>query len=125
LYLFDGSNSGTSEAFGQRIANDAPNCEFASTFDTLDSATKHLPTDGPVIVCTASSEGQPTDNAARFVDWLSVIKGDEPKGVRYTASGSGNRDWAQTYQHIPTLIDTTLEERGAERLLVRAAGDSS
>ncbi|KAE9393363.1 cytochrome P450 [Gymnopus androsaceus JB14] len=119
IYLFYGSNTGSSEAFAQRIASEAPN------YGTLDSATGHLPTDGPVVICTASYEGQPADNAARFVDWLSALKADELKGVRYAVFGCGNSDWVQTYQRIPTLVDTTLEERGAERLLTRGAGDSN
>lgn len=55
---------------------------------------------------------------------MSALKADELKGVRYAVFGCGNSDWAQTYQRIPALIDTTLEQRGAERLLARGAGDS-
>ncbi|KAE9403346.1 cytochrome P450 [Gymnopus androsaceus JB14] len=131
-----------SEARRPMIANDAPNygayfmfaritdieslhLGFAPKLGTLDSTSGHLPTDGPVIICTASYEGQPADNAARFVDWMTALKDDEEfKGVRYAVFGCGNSDWAQTYQRIPTLVDTTLERRGAERLLARGAGDS-
>jgi cytochrome P450/NADPH-cytochrome P450 reductase len=38
--------------------------------------------------------------------------------------GAGNHDWVSTYQRIPKLCDTTLEERGAQRLLARGEGDA-
>jgi cytochrome P450 / NADPH-cytochrome P450 reductase len=76
LYVLYGSNTGTSEAFAQRIASDASaygqsvstslllqnglmgSCPgFRSSLGTLDSATEHVPKDGPVIIVTASFEG--------------------------------------------------------------------
>ncbi|KAF9075533.1 fatty acid hydroxylase [Rhodocollybia butyracea] len=125
MYILYGSNTGTSEAFAQRITNDAPNYGFAPTLGSLDSATGQLPTDGPVVIVTASYEGQPADNAARFVDWLSSLKADDLKGVRYAVFGCGNSDWTTTYQRIPALIDESFEKRGGERLAPRGVGDSS
>lgn len=34
-------------------------------------------------------------------------------------------DWKDTYQRVPTLIDTMLEERGAKRLLERGYADAA
>ena len=38
--------------------------------------------------------------------------------------GCGHHDWYRTYQRIPKLIDATLEERGAQRLMARGEGDA-
>jgi len=57
MYALYGSNTGTSEAFAQRIANNAPSYGFAPKLGTLDSTTGNLPTDGPVVIVTASYEG--------------------------------------------------------------------
>ena len=38
--------------------------------------------------------------------------------------GCGNRDWALTYQKIPTLVDGAMADRGARRVLARGAGDA-
>ncbi|KAK0486339.1 fatty acid hydroxylase [Armillaria novae-zelandiae] len=107
LYVLYGSNTGTSEAFAQRIASEAATYGFAAKIGTLDSVTGQLPTNG--------SYCEPADNATRFVDWLSNLQGDELRGVSFTVFGCGNSDWVQTYQKIPKLYD----------LLERGEGDAS
>ncbi|ESK91468.1 cytochrome p450 [Moniliophthora roreri MCA 2997] len=124
MYLLYGSNTGTSEAFAQRIANDAARYGFAARLGSMDSSTGKLPTDGPVVILTASYEGQPADNAARFFDWLSSLQGEELKDVKYAVFGSGHSDWVQTYHRIPKFVDEIIEQRGGSRLLPRGAGDS-
>ncbi|KAJ7635523.1 fatty acid hydroxylase [Mycena polygramma] len=124
LYVFYGSNTGTSEAFAQRIANEALSYGFRSSIGTLDSALGHVPTDGPVVIITASFEGQPADNAAQFVDWLRSIKGNQLTGVRFAVFGCGNSDWATTFQAIPTLCDELFEKNGATRMIPRGSGDA-
>ncbi|KAF7367846.1 Fatty acid hydroxylase [Mycena sanguinolenta] len=145
LYVFYGSNTGTSEAFAQRIANEAPSygtsldshssvsfihitylhSGFRSAIGTLDSALAKVPTDGPVIIITASFEGQPADNAAQFVDWLRQLEGTQLAGVRFAVFGCGNSDWTATFQAIPKLCDELFEKNGAKRLLERGSGDAS
>jgi cytochrome P450/NADPH-cytochrome P450 reductase len=44
--------------------------------------------------------------------------------VEYTVFGCGNRDWATTYQAIPTLIDAQIEKHGAKRMYQRGEGDA-
>ncbi|KAK7052834.1 hypothetical protein VNI00_004153 [Paramarasmius palmivorus] len=124
LYLLYGSNSGTSEAFAQRVANDAAKHGFKAKLDTMDSFTGALPTDGPIMIFTASYEGQPADNAARFVDWLVSLSGNVLHGVRFGVFGCGNTDWASTLQRIPRLCDDLLDKRGGIRILPRGEADS-
>ncbi|KAI0754463.1 bifunctional P-450/NADPH-P450 reductase [Daedaleopsis nitida] len=125
LYVLYGSNTGTSESFAQRLAAAAPAHGFRGSIGTLDSAVTHLPKDGPVLIVTASFEGQPADNAAHFVEWLENVKDNTFDGVKFAVFGCGNRDWVNTYQRIPTLIDTLLTEHGATRLVERGEGDAS
>ncbi|KZT04430.1 cytochrome P450 [Laetiporus sulphureus 93-53] len=125
LYVLYGSNTGTSETFAQRVASDAAAHGFCTKMGTLDSFCEKLPSDGPVVIITASFEGEPADNAAHFVEWIRNLKGKELANVNYAVFGCGNHDWVLTYQRIPTLIDDTLEERGGRRLVPRGAGDAS
>ena len=75
VYVLYGSNTGTSETFAQRIVNDAAargmslrwvyarvltsimTTGFRASMGTLDSYAGKLPTDGPVVIITASFEG--------------------------------------------------------------------
>ena len=75
VYVMYGSNTGTSETFAQRIVNDAAargmplrwvyarvltsimTTGFRASMGTLDSYAGKLPTDGPVVIITASFEG--------------------------------------------------------------------
>lgn len=98
---------------------------FRASIGTLDSATTHLPKDGPVLIVTASFEGQPADNAAHFVEWLENVKDSAFDGIKFAVFGCGNRDWVNTYQRIPTLVDRLLADHGATRLVARGEGDAS
>ncbi|KAJ7187234.1 fatty acid hydroxylase [Mycena filopes] len=124
FYVLYGSNTGTSEAFALRIASEAPSYGFRPSVGTLDSALGKVPKDGPVVIITASFEGEPADNAARFVDWLRNIDGNELEGCCFAVFGCGNSDWATTFQKIPTLCDELFEKRGGTRLVARGSGDA-
>ena len=85
------------------IAEDARRRGFAAAVGPLDEHVGALPKDGAVIVVTASYNGQPPDNAAKFCKWLRdpSLPPDAFAGVEYSVFGCGNRDWAATYQADP------------------------
>ncbi|OCK76470.1 bifunctional P-450/NADPH-P450 reductase [Lepidopterella palustris CBS 459.81] len=117
LVIYYGSNTGTCEALAQRLAGDAPNHGFhAEIINTLDSAKDNLPSGKPILIVTASYEGQPADNAAHFVNWLEALKGSALEKVAYSVFGCGHHDWAQTFHRIPKLLDELFEKRGAKRI---------
>ncbi len=124
LLVLYGSNSGSAEAFAQRIAADAKAHGYVSEISVLNDRSGHLPTSGAVIVVTASYEGQPTDNATQFVAWLDALKPGELRGVKFGVFGCGNRDWVRTYQAIPKKIDARLEAAGATRIVDRGEADA-
>ncbi|KAI1305496.1 bifunctional P-450:NADPH-P450 reductase [Xylaria venustula] len=113
-----GSNSGTCESLAQRLASDASRHGFTvDKVDCLDSANGAIPKNQPVIIITASYEGEPPDNAALFCTWLAGSKDkDLLKGVDYAVFGVGHHDWVQTFHRIPKLVDAKLEENGATRI---------
>lgn len=73
-----------------------------------------------VVACV----GEPADNAAHFVEWLTSLREKELENTRFAVFGCGHHDWARTYQRIPKLIDQALEERGGQRLIARGEGDA-
>ncbi|MBP2368088.1 bifunctional cytochrome P450/NADPH--P450 reductase [Pseudonocardia parietis] len=125
LVLF-GSNLGTAEDVAGRIARDAIDRGYSARTAPLDSATRDLPTAGAVVIVSASYNGTPPDNAAGFCTWLreTATPAGAAAGVRYTVFGCGNRDWASTYQAVPTLIDDRLAALGGTRVHPRGEGDA-
>ena len=125
LVLF-GSNLGAGEGIAHRIADDARSRGFAATVGALDEHADALPREGAVVIVTASYNGQPPDNAAKFCQKLRdpALPSDAFAGVEYSVFGCGNRDWSATYQAIPTLIDAELEKHGAKRIYKRGEGDA-
>ncbi len=124
LYVLFGSNTGSAEGFAERIGSDAAGQGYAAQVAPLDDFTGHLPTDGPVIVVTASYEGQPTDNARQFAAWADGLEPGTLDGVRYAVFGCGNRQWARTYQAVPKRLDEALAAGGASRLRERGETDA-
>jgi len=123
LVLF-GSNTGSAEAFAERIASDARTQGYAAEVGPLDDHAGSLPADGAVAIVTASYEGHPPDNAKQFAAWLDALAPGALKGVRYAVFGCGNRQWARTYQAVPKRFDAALEAAGATRVRDRGETDA-
>ncbi|OAP57125.1 hypothetical protein AYL99_07862 [Fonsecaea erecta] len=125
MTILYGSNTGTCQAFAQRLAADSGSHGFHASVQDLDSATNALPKDHPVIIITSSYEGQPPDNAARFMEWLSSCGQDSLHGVQYTVFGCGHRDWSQTFHRVPKLADELLERCSARKIASSGFTDAS
>ncbi|MEV0258865.1 cytochrome P450 [Streptomyces sp. NPDC050732] len=125
LTLLHGSNFGTCRGYAEQLGEIGAYLGFDVRVAPLDEAAGTLPADSPVVIVAASYNGRPTDDAGAFVSWLSQAGPDAADGVRYAVLGVGDRNWAATYQQVPTLIDDGLAASGATRLLERAEADAS
>ncbi|KAJ9425993.1 cytochrome P450 [Fusarium oxysporum] len=98
ITILYGSNSGTCD-MGFRVTK----------IDCLDMANGNLPADQPVVIITASYEGQPPDNAGHFVAWVENAAQEEKpfKDVSYA------------------LVDRSLAKHGATRLVDMGLADVS
>jgi cytochrome P450/NADPH-cytochrome P450 reductase len=124
LVLF-GSNTGSSEAFAQRIGSAAAINGFRAEVAPMDDFAGRIPEQGVLIVVTASYEGQPPDNARQFIAALDTLQPGRLSGLGFAVFGCGNRQWARTYQAIPTRVDLALEQAGAQRVRPRGEADAS
>jgi len=124
LLVLYGSNSGSAEAFAQRITAGAADHGYAAQIGALDDYAGRLPTSGGLIVVTASYEGHPPDNAKQFVAWLETLQPGDLSGVKFGVFGCGSRDWIRTYQLIPKNVDAQLEAAGATRIVQRGEADA-
>jgi len=96
MTILYGSNTGTCQAFAQRLASNAASHGFQANVMDMDSATESMPKGSPLVIITSSYEGQPPDNAARFIEWLQGCKDGSLEGVEYTVFGCGHS------KHPPT-----------------------
>ncbi|WP_262696276.1 bifunctional cytochrome P450/NADPH--P450 reductase [Kordiimonas aquimaris] len=124
LCILYGSNLGTAEGFAREIAHDGDVNGFETTLAPLDDFAGKLPTEGAVIIVSASYNGTAPDNATQFVEWLEAADKNITEGVTYAVFGCGSRDWASTFQTIPRLIDDRMEKFGAKRLMPRGEADA-
>ncbi|QKZ16739.1 cytochrome P450 [Streptomyces chartreusis] len=118
-----GSNYGTCREFAASLADEAAAVGCETEVAPLDAYAGGLPTDRPVVITAASYNGRPTDDATAFTARLEGPQ--DLTDVSYAVLGVGDRNWAATYQQVPTRIDDRLAELGATRLLQRAAADAS
>lgn len=126
MSIYYGSNTGTCEAFAQRLAADASMYGYEATaVDVVDVAQAKLASDGPVVIITASYEGQPPDNARVFCEWLTGLQANELQHVSYAVFGCGSRHWTQTFHRIPKLVDDTMAVRGASRICSLGLADAA
>ncbi|KIX94974.1 uncharacterized protein Z520_09284 [Fonsecaea multimorphosa CBS 102226] len=123
MLILYGSNSGTCEGLAQGLAGGAANRGFSATVKSLDAAVDQLPSNQPVVVITASYEGNPPDNAGGFVEWLKTVDAEKVKNVQFAVFGCGHHDWVTTFQKIPKLIDSELAAKGAKQIVERGQSD--
>ncbi|MFJ3876351.1 cytochrome P450 [Streptomyces sp. NPDC090077] len=126
LTLLHGSNLGTCAGIARDLAADGDAYGFAPSVAPLDDHVGRLRSAaGPVVIVAASYNGRPTDDATAFVASLEGLEPGSLDGVRYAVLGVGDRNWAATYQRVPTLIHERLAAAGATPLLERGAADAS
>ncbi len=125
LCILFGTNAGASEGFARKLAGQARARGYDPTVAPLDEGVDALPREGAVLVVTASYNGQPPDNAARFWRWVNAQPAGSLQGVRFAVLGCGNRDWVDTYQAIPRGVDAALAAAGATRVAPRGEADAA
>ncbi|KAB8227709.1 uncharacterized protein BDW43DRAFT_323559 [Aspergillus alliaceus] len=122
ISFFCSSNSGTCKALAHRLAFTMMAHGFTDQKPaSLDSAVNNLPKDQPVIIVTTTYDGQPTDDARKFVTWLESGNCSLLQGVSYAVFGCGHQGWTKTFYRIPILIDDLMQKAGATLLPLQPA----
>uniref|UniRef100_A0A6Q2X1V8 NADPH--hemoprotein reductase n=1 Tax=Esox lucius TaxID=8010 RepID=A0A6Q2X1V8_ESOLU len=128
IVVFYGSQTGTAEEFANRLSKDAQRYGMKGMaadpeeYDMCELSRLSEIDNSLAIFCMATyGEGDPTDNAQDFYDWLQEHDG-ELDGVNYTVFALGNK----TYEHYNAMgvyVDKRLEELGAKRVFDLGMGD--
>ncbi|OWR41297.1 NADPH--cytochrome P450 reductase isoform X1 [Danaus plexippus] len=128
LVVFYGSQTGTGEEFAGRLAKEGIRYKMKGMVADpeecdMEELTKLRDIENSLAVfCLATyGEGDPTDNAMDFYEWL---KSGDPDltGLNYAVFGLGNK----TYEHFNSVaiyVDKRLEELGATRVFELGLGD--
>ncbi len=124
LTVLYGSNLGTAEGIAHELAEEGERLGFRAQVSKMDRAAGHLPTEGLLLVVTASYNGRPPSNAEQFVNWLEQAGSGAAQGLHYAVFGCGDRNWASTYQRVPRLVDEALRRLGGTRAAERGEGDA-
>lgn len=125
-----GSQTGTAEEFASRLSKDAVRYGMKAMIADpeeceLDEISKLTDIDNNLIIlCMATyGEGDPTDNAQEFFEWLNDNGGGvELNGINYAVFGLGNKTY-EHYNAMGKLVDSKLQEMGATRVMELGLGD--
>lgn len=128
IVVFYGSQTGTGEEFANRLSKDAHRYGMRGMaadpeeFEMADLSRLTEIENSLAVFCMATyGEGDPTDNAQDFYDWLQEADVDL-SGLKFAVFGLGNK----TYEHFNAMgkyVDKRLEELGAERIFELGMGD--
>ncbi|XP_015190059.1 PREDICTED: NADPH--cytochrome P450 reductase isoform X2 [Polistes dominula] len=128
LVVFYGSQTGTGEEFAGRLAKegiryklkgmvaDPEECEMEEL-----TRMKTIKNSLAVFCLATYGEGDPTDNAMEFVDWLKNGNPDLT-GLNYSVFGLGNKTY-EHYNEVAIYVDHRLEQLGATRVYELGLGD--
>ncbi|XP_050492302.1 NADPH--cytochrome P450 reductase isoform X1 [Bombus huntii] len=128
LVVFYGSQTGTGEEFAGRLAKEGIRYKMKGMVADPEECDmeelihlKTIPNSLAVFCLATYGEGDPTDNAMEFVDWLK--NGDaDLNGLNYAVFGLGNKTY-EHYNEVAIYVDHRLEQLGATRVFELGLGD--
>lgn len=128
LVAFYGSQTGTAEEFAGRLAKEGIRYQLKGMvadpeeYDMEELVNlKDIPNSLAVFCLATYGEGDPTDNAMEFYEWLQ--NGDANlTGLNYAVFGLGNKTY-EHYNEVAVYVDKRLEELGASRVYCLGLGD--
>jgi len=126
IRLLFGSQTGTAEDFCNTLAEEAKSYNFFPEIGDLeDYDVEDLANEEMVVMCLATyGEGEPTDNAKDFYDWImdEDREPDSLSNVKFCIFGLGNK----TYEHFNAVgrrIFNRMVELGATAVYELGEGD--
>lgn len=128
MIVFYGSQTGTAEEFAARLAKecgrfglkamvaDPEECDMEELVHLKD-----IPNSLAIFCMATYGEGDPTDNAQEFYEWLNNTDVDLT-GLNYAVFGLGNKTY-EHYNQVGIAADKRLEKLGAKRVIAIGLGD--
>ncbi|KAJ0331488.1 hypothetical protein COL922a_011865 [Colletotrichum nupharicola] len=121
VVVFWGSQSGTAEGFANRLARELHQRFHLETMSAdlsdydADTIAQIPQTKLAIFILSTYGEGDPSDNAGMFWDWITKLQDKPLTSLRYVAFGLGNSNY-RYYNRVVDVVDKALEDTGASRL---------
>jgi NADPH-ferrihemoprotein reductase len=132
LRIIFGSQSGTAEAFANELEFDAQEANIsAEVIDALNFTPEQLKKDNSknivnAFVVACYGEGEPTDNAKKFISGLEAGKNETLAGSKFAVFGLGNSQcFRDRFNVVGKRLDKKLEDLGGQRMVSLGLGDAS
>lgn len=124
LHVLVGTQTGTAETIADDLARAASGFGVTATASGLDDVeVERLATLGHLVIITSTyGEGEMPDNAELFWDALQASTAPRLDGLKYSVLALGDSSY-DGFCQAGKLIDTRLEQLGAERVLARVDCD--
>eukprot|EP00644_Phytophthora_capsici_P007029 jgi/Phyca11/526284/estExt2_fgenesh1_pm.C_PHYCAscaffold_80159 len=124
-----GSQTGTAEGFAEVLKKEGRKAGFqthAIDLEDYDAAEKLKDEKLVILVMATYGEGDPTDNAVDFINFLKDkegVLGDKTlENVNFTVFGLGNTQY-ENYNEMGRVVDKLMEAHGAQRVFHYGEGD--
>ena len=131
--IFYGSQTGTSETFARELAEEAiidlgVDCgeAGAESVEVLNDPSLYF-SKRPlcvVLILSTYGEGDASDDALRFDEWLRALEGEMFVGVEYCVFGLGNKQYA-FYNEMAKRTDKKIHLLGGKRICSIGFGDDN
>jgi NADPH-ferrihemoprotein reductase len=128
MLVLYGSQTGTAEEYANTFAEEASRSYGfnAMPIDLVDYSPDDLAEESLVVFLVATyGEGEPTDNARDFYDWLrdNSHSNDTLSNLKFAVFGLGNKQY-KLYQAMGRYFDKRLEQLGGTRVVEAGEGDA-
>ncbi|RHZ26945.1 hypothetical protein DYB37_011045 [Aphanomyces astaci] len=127
VYIFYGSQTGTTEGYARRLATQAQKRNVQAMAMSLSQFNVHKSTQYSTVIFVVASYGTggPTDDATSFYNWLKTSLKPDLSHMQYTVFGCGNSDYTDSYNGMAKFVDAKIGAFGATRFFDLSLGDAA
>lgn len=125
--IFYGTQSGTSEGFASDLCDKLKKVKINSEIHDLEDFSEDLIMNCKLglFLMSTYGDGEPTDNAVRFINWLKDddLAAGALSSLNYSVFGLGDRAYRK-FCETGKVADKLLERKGGKRIFKHGEGDA-